>query len=225
MKKRPPDAVKPRRYEYRRAAVLFKQPIEIPAVPGLMRAGELVTIATPLPEIPPLTPQQKEQIAKKSDVNFLTPKDWHKIDLALHQYIMDVRKTREGDYDQIIAQLNKIKASALALIESVTVDELSELALNRFFKVAGEEIYGRVSAVVAEAVKNVEKVLVDIQCEQTLPKVHPLHGFVKNIKEIFERRGVNFTCPKAKDENYSDPKPSRAQTFMRLALSELPREF
>ena len=136
-----------------------------------------------------------------------------------------MRRTREGDYDDIINRIKKVKARALALIDSVTPqDELGALSLNRLFKASGEEIYGRISEVVAETARAVDKTLEDIQKEQSLPKADPLCGFMHEIKAIFSSHGVRFTCPKAKDDNYQNPKLSQAQALIRLALSCLPKE-
>ena len=136
-----------------------------------------------------------------------------------------MRQTREGDYDEICARLEKDRACALAFRESVThKNKADTLAIIRLFKVAGEEIYGRISTVVAETARQIDKTLEGIQQERLLPKPDPLRGFVTAIRNIFAARGVSFTCPKA-NKDYADPRPSQAQTFMRSVLSRLPEEF
>ena len=227
MKKRPPEAVEPRRYSYRQTFVQVDYPLMLQGkeVPGFRVRGEPVTIATALPEVPPLTQEQKQRIIEETHVKFLTTDDWHAIDNALCRYVVDVRQTREGDYDEICASLEKVRSCALAFSESVThKNKADTLAINRLYKVAGEEIYGRISAVVAETTRQIDKTLEGIQEERLLPKPDPLLGFVSAIRNIFTARGVSFTCPKA-NKDYAAPRPSQAQTFMRSVLSELPEEF
>ena len=226
MKRRPPDAVEPR-YAYRQTFVQVDRPFMLHGkeVPGLRVRSDPVTIATALPEVPPLTQEQKQRIIEETHVKFLTTDDWHAIDNALCRYVVDVRQTREGDYDEICARLEKVRSCALAFSESVThKNKADTLAINRLFKVAGEEIYGRISAVVAETTRQIDKTLESAQQERLLPKPDPLLGFVSAIRDIFTARGVSFTCPKA-NKDYAAPRASQAQTFMRSMLSGLPEEF
>ena len=67
MKRRPPEAVKPRRYSYRQTFIPVDRPFMLQGkeVPGLRVRGEPVTIATALPEVPPLTEQEKGKLSKK----------------------------------------------------------------------------------------------------------------------------------------------------------------
>jgi hypothetical protein len=207
-KRRPSDAVQSNNYEY---------------IPRII-AGEVVHIAVPLPEVPLLTQRQKDTIVQESGINFLSDTDWDHIHLALHRYALDVRRSREGDYDEICAKLKRIKDCALAFIESVTYKNATDtLAINWLYKVAGEEIYGRISAVVAETARRVEKTLEDIQQERLLPNPDPLGGLVEVVQNVFGARGVDCRFPKAKD--HAEPRPSQAQRFIWSLLSKLPKEF
>jgi hypothetical protein len=190
MKRRPPEAVEPR-YSYRQAFIQVDRPFmhQGKEIPGLRVRADPVKIATPLPEVTPLTRQEQQGIFEESGVNFLTADDWHTINDALCRYVLAVRQTREGDYDEICKRLNTIKARASAFMESVThKDKADALAINRLFKVAGEEIYGQIAAVVAETTRQVDKTLSSIQQERLLPKPdpwpsrHPAHHPVYGIK-------------------------------------------
>ena len=194
-------------------------------MPGFRIRAEPLTICVPLPEVSPLTQQEREQIKKESDVNFLTEGDWRVIDNALCRYVLDLRQTREGNYDEISEVLKKIGKSASAFMASVThKNEAEALAINRLNKAAGEELYGRIADVVSQATMGVNKALEGIKQELLLSKPDPLCGLVTAHREIFVVRGVPFACPKANDD-YAKPKLSLAQKFMRSVLSKLPKEF
>lgn len=190
-------------------------------IPASVRIGDdplPVTISLPGRWLPPLSAKQRASISAEADVNFLSEQDWANLDDALNEFAWASRLAKNGvTYESIRARMVDYKKLAIALLEAMSIkDKTDELAYNRILKLSGDEVYPQVSRFVRASVQAIAAVERESMQASVVP---PLTRFLTRVEAVFKSKGVR--AGKSKPKDYSNPRPSQFQRFVRAMLRTL----